>query len=94
MPKVRENTQHAWHQFCILVEDENAFIKHMDEQLIDARVHYPIPCHKQPVFNNHPQHQVNFTMTDSICKKLVAIPIFHEMRSDEIERVISALSSY
>jgi dTDP-4-amino-4,6-dideoxygalactose transaminase len=66
----------------------------MDEHLIDARVHYPIPCHKQPVFSNHPQHQVNFVMTDSICKKLVAIPIFHEMRADEIERVISALSSY
>ncbi|MEZ7994067.1 MAG: DegT/DnrJ/EryC1/StrS family aminotransferase [Candidatus Poseidoniaceae archaeon] len=94
MPKVRENSQHAWHQFCILVEDENAFIQHMDEHLIDARAYYPIPCHKQPVFSDHPQHPVNFVITDSICKKLVAIPIFHEMRADEIGRVISALSSY
>jgi dTDP-4-amino-4,6-dideoxygalactose transaminase len=34
------------------------------------------------------------TTTDSISNKLVAIPIFHEMRDDEIDRVISALNSY
>ena len=94
MPKIRENSQHAWHQFCILVEDEDAFCKHMDEHLIDARVHYPIPCHKQPVFTNHPQHNINMATTDSISNKLVAIPIFHEMRDDEVDRVISALNSY
>lgn len=94
LPKIRENSQHAWHQFCILVEDEVAFIKHMDEKLIDARVHYPIPCHKQPVFTNHPQHNVKMVTTDSISTKLVAIPVFHEMRDDEVERVITALNSY
>ena len=94
MPKVRENSQHAWHQFCILVEDEVAFCNHMDDKMIDARVHYPIPCHKQPVFSDHPQHNVNMTTTDSISNKLVAIPIFHEMRDDEVDRVISALNSY
>jgi len=94
MPKIRENSQHAWHQFCILVEDEVAFIKHLDEELIDARVHYPTPCHKQPVFTNHPQHNINMATTDSISTKLVAIPVFHEMRDDEVERVIAALNSY
>ena len=94
MPKTREKSQHAWHQFCILVEDETAFTNHMDEHMIDARVHYPIPCHKQPVFSNHPQHHAVLTKTDSISNKLVAIPIFHEMRDDEVERVISALNGY
>jgi len=94
LPKIRENSQHAWHQFCILVENEVALIKHLDEELIDARVHYPIPCHKQPVFTKHPQHNVNMETTDSISTKLVAIPVFHEMRDDEVERVIAALNSY
>jgi len=29
-----------------------------------------------------------------ISTKLVAIPVFHEMRDDEVERVIAALNSY
>ena len=94
MPKVRENSYHAWHQFCILVEDEVAFCNHMDGNMIDARVHYPIPCHKQPVFSDHTQHNTTMPTTDSISSKLVAIPVFHEMRDDEVERVISALNSY
>lgn len=94
MPKVRENSQHAWHQFCILVEDEADFIEHMENNLIDARVHYPIPCHQQPVFNQHPQHQAEFARTDEISKRLVAIPVFHEMTDYEVERVISALNNY
>ncbi|MCS5527590.1 MAG: DegT/DnrJ/EryC1/StrS family aminotransferase [Candidatus Poseidoniales archaeon] len=94
MPKIRESSEHAWHQFCIVVEDEVAFIKHLDEELIDARVHYPIPCHKQPVFSNHSQHHTELIRTDSISNKLVAIPVFHEMRTDEVERVIDALNSY
>ena len=94
MPKIRESSEHAWHQFCILVEDEIAFIKHLDDELIDARVHYPIPCHKQPVYSNHSQHHTELIRTDSISNKLVAIPIFHEMRDDEVERVIEALNSY
>ena len=39
--KLRENTEHAWHQLCVLSDNPNELIAKFNSAGIDARVHYP-----------------------------------------------------
>ena len=91
VPAVREGTQHAWHQYCLLVEEPQLFRDVLEKAGVDSRVYYATPCHRQQVYARHPQHETAFPVTDDIAHRLVAIPVFHQMTDDEVQRVIDAV---
>lgn len=93
-PSMFPDSEHGWHQYCVKVEDSEHFIAYMTENDIDARVFYSTPCHQHPVYATHPQHNETLGITESICKRLVAIPIHHGLTDEERTRVVSALENY
>ena len=88
----RPNTQHSWHQYCILSDEPQNLISRMDAAEIDARVYYPLPCHRQAVFSNHEQYNTELAVTDEIAPRLVAIPVHPFLTEAEIERIIKAVN--
>ena len=94
IPAIRDGTKHAWHQYCLLVDEPEPFRQALETAGIDTRVYYATPCHRQQVYANHPQHHDAFAVTDAIAHRLVAIPVFHQMTDDEVERVIDAVVSF
>lgn len=89
--KIRENSEHAWHQLCILSDDPVSLIAHFDSHAIDARVHYPIPCNRHQVYSEHFQHEISLPNCDSIAHKLVAIPVHPALSDEELQRIKDAL---
>ena len=65
----------------------------LEQAGIDSRIYYATPCHRQQVYAQHPQHNEAFPVTDDIANRLVAIPVFHQMTDDEVQRVIDAVVS-
>lgn len=95
LPKIRDGALHAWHQFVLRVEDRDSFIRHLNSKMISTGIHYPIPCHLQPVFSKHPQGTPGeLPLTEKLCNEIVSIPVFPLLRNEEVERVIEAVSSY
>lgn len=93
-PKRRDGVVHAFHQYIVHCDDAASFRAHMEEKSVSTRVYYTTPCHKQPIFENHPQYDDSFPVTENRTEQLVAIPVFHEMTEDELARIKYALSSY
>ncbi len=95
IPKIRQGAIHAWHQFVLRVNDRDKFIQHMSDNGISTGIHYPIPCHLQPVFSDHPQgRRGQLEFTEQLCEEIVSIPVFPLLTDQEVERVISAVSSF
>ena len=93
-PLVRKDTQHAWHQYCVKTASVEEFVQHMSNNNIASRVIYPTPCHKHPVYSDHPQSDDSFATTDALSSSLVAIPVHHELTEEELQRIVQALQSY
>lgn len=95
IPKIRDGAIHAWHQFVLRVNDRDKFIQHMSNNGISTGIHYPIPCHLQPVFSDHPQGKKGqLQFTEQLCEEIVSIPVFPLLTDQEVERVIDAVSSF
>ena len=90
--KVRSNSEHSWHQLCLLSEDAEFTISKFNEAGIDARVHYPIPCNRHQVYSGHNQHRVSLPVCDEIAHRLVAIPVHPSLTNEELERINSVLN--
>ena len=95
IPKIRHGAIHAWHQFVLRVNNREKFIQHMSDHGISTGIHYPIPCHLQPVFSDHPQgKRGQLEFTEQLCEEIVSIPVFPLLTDQEVERVIGAVSSF
>ena len=93
-PSIRPNSEHAWHQYCIQTKSVEKFMKHMESHDIAARIIYPTPCHKHPVYSSHEQASASFTITENLSKELVSIPVHHGLTEKEVLRIIEALQCY
>ena len=90
--KTRAESEHAWHQLCVLSDKPDELISKFNQAGIDARVHYPLPCNKHQVYSDHFQHESELPVCDKVAKNLVAIPVHPSLTEDEIERINSVLS--
>ena len=90
--KIRTDSEHAWHQLCILSDNPKELISKFDEAGIDARVHYPIPCNRHQVYSDHFQHNQSLHNCERIAHRLVAIPVHPSISQEDIERINSVLN--
>jgi dTDP-4-amino-4,6-dideoxygalactose transaminase len=94
-PKVREGATHAWHQYVLRVGDREAFQSHMSSMDISTGIHYPIPCHLQPVYSEHPQgKRGTLEYTEAVCDDIVSIPVMPLLTDEEVQRVIDAVIAW
>ena len=95
IPKIRPGALHAWHQYVLRISDRERFMNHLDGCGVSTGIHYPIPCHLQPLYQNHPQHfEGALPVTEAICNSVVSIPVHPHLTDDEVEQVISAVLSF
>jgi dTDP-4-amino-4,6-dideoxygalactose transaminase len=84
-------SDHVYNQFVVLFTQPGArdrVQKHLQSMKIGARIYYPVPLHAQPCFASLPTHQTDFPFSDYAAGHSLALPIFPELREDEIDQVV------
>jgi len=67
--------------------------EHLTRLSIRTDVHYPIPDHRQPAFIAE-HGPLELPETEWAAERTLSVPVFPELRDDEIERVSDALASF
>ena len=92
-PKVRDDSKHSWHQFCILAQNPLKILEDFENQGISARRIYQQPCHLHTVYTQHEQYQEVFPVTGALSQSMISIPVHHGLYDNEVEKVVIALSN-
>ncbi|MFI2754629.1 DegT/DnrJ/EryC1/StrS family aminotransferase [Cellulomonas sp. P22] len=88
-----EGAGHVGHLAVVVADDRASLRRHLESQLIRTDVHYPVPDHLQSAFRDE-YAEVSLPVTESLAERIVTLPCFAEMTSDEVDRVCAALASY
>jgi len=81
---------HVYNQFVLLFTQEGVrdrVLSHLHSQNIGARVYYPLPLHAQACFASLPSRTGDFPFCNYASTHSLALPIFPELREEEIELV-------
>ena len=96
-PTVTEGGKHAWHQYCIVI-DEGAYGMNRDalmEKLKGAGVmtaiHYPRGMHQQPVFEEMYGVQ-SLPVTERMATEILALPVHHGLTEEQIEHIVGVIA--
>ena len=89
-----DNTEPVFHLFVIQVEDRDCFMDYMAEADVECNMHYPVPCHLQRAYAHLGYQEGDCPNAERLAKHCVTLPLFPEMREDEIARVIELCNNY
>jgi perosamine synthetase len=94
--KTTSESEHAWHQYCIVVDQEKFGISRdqLAESLqmrgIATGVHYPRGLHQQPVFKEL-YGDCHLANTEYLTEHILALPVHHGLEEDDLARIVEAV---
>ena len=90
-PVEAPGAQHAFHLYVIRSPRRDRIQASLGKRGISSRVYYPVPLHRQPLYRSH-RVPGGLPETDRACREVLALPLFPEMRMDELSRVCAAVA--
>jgi perosamine synthetase len=94
--KITPNGEHAWHQYCVVVEREsfgcsrNELAKRLKEKGIATGIHYPRGLHQQPIFEEM-YGKTTLPNTEYLAENILALPVHHGLCQADAERIAQAI---
>ena len=93
-PFIPEGYEHVFHQYTIRVERRDALVQILNERKIGSAVYYPVPLHLQPLYASLGHKAGDFPHAEHAALEVLSLPMFPELRSEQIARVAEAVSEF
>jgi UDP-2-acetamido-2-deoxy-ribo-hexuluronate aminotransferase len=95
-PLVAEGNTHVYHQYTLILDgpDRDGLQRHLAAKGIPSMIYYPIPAHRQKMFESFGVGHLNLPVTDWLTQRVISLPIHTEMEPGHIETIASAVIEY
>jgi UDP-2-acetamido-2-deoxy-ribo-hexuluronate aminotransferase len=94
-------TTHVFHQYTLIIENEedpaayrNALQAFLAEANIPSMIYYPVPSHRQKMFEAFGSAQVLLPTTDWLTERVISLPIHTEMDEEQLEYITSKVLEF
>lgn len=96
-PTVVPGNTHVYHQYTVRVPDgvdRDAVTKRLNEKGVGVRVYYPIPIHKQPVFQQMDGYsKVVLPETDKATAQVFSLPVHPALTDEERAYIVQEVNA-
>jgi len=89
VPTISNDCTHVYAQYTLAVDNRDQFQKNLTERKIPTGVYYPIPLHKQPIFEKEYEGRT-FEVTEKVCQKVISLPMHPYLDKETQDQVIEA----
>jgi dTDP-4-amino-4,6-dideoxygalactose transaminase len=82
--------RHAFHLFVVRAPDRDRLRADLADRGISTLIHYPLPIHRQPVFEELADGPVPLRGTEQLGETVLSLPLYPELREEEVDVVAAA----
>ena len=88
--------KHVFHQYTLQLQDvdRNGLQTFLAEKNIPSMIYYPVPGHKQKMFDSLNIAPVNLPVTDWLTDRVISLPVHTEMELDQLEYITTSVLEY
>ena len=91
-----DNNRHVFHQYTLILHDTNrdALSQFLAEQQIPSMIYYPVPAHRQKMFDAFGGSNYQLPITDWLTERVISLPIHTELDTEQQDLVISKVLEF
>lgn len=94
LPKLKGDQHQVYYVFNVLVEDRDGLVEHLKKNEIGTSIYYPMPLHLQKSFQYLGYKKGDFPVAEKVAGKIMALPIYPEMTTEEVEYVCETIKDF
>jgi dTDP-4-amino-4,6-dideoxygalactose transaminase len=85
--------KHVYHVYPIDVPNRDSVQTLLQNLGITTGIHYPVPVHLQKAYAELGYQKGTFPISEGLADRLLSLPIYPEMRAEQVEEVVTALDN-
>ena len=93
-PQVAEYAESVWHLYVIHTPHREALRAHLSSRGISVGMHYPIPIHLQPAFQDLGYRKGDFPVSERNAAEGLSLPMYAELAPETIEYVTTSIVDF
>jgi len=102
LPKEMDYARHVYHLFVIKVNNlsnkgdilRGRLQKFLNDNGISTGLHYPVPLHLQPCFEDLAYKRGDFPVSEELAENCLSLPMYAELSDPEIEYISGKLKEF
>ncbi|MEO5646895.1 MAG: DegT/DnrJ/EryC1/StrS family aminotransferase, partial [Chitinophagaceae bacterium] len=85
VPFRARNNKHVFHQYTIVLNDVNRDALHvfLADKGIPSMIYYPVPAHRQKMFESFGSGNTKLDVTDWLTKRVISLPMHTELDEEQ-----------
>lgn len=91
IPEIREGAEHVFHLYVVKVRSRQEMMGRLKTQDIHPGVHYPVPIHRQPAYQDRLRTASSMQVTEKLADQVLSLPIYPELEPEQVAAVARAL---
>jgi len=94
LPSVADYAEPVYHLYIVRFNDRDGLQAHLIDQGISTGIHYPIPIHLQPAYQDLGYARGDFPITEQYSEQILSLPMYAELSPRSIEYVAGAIMDF
>jgi len=94
LPKVREEAESVFHLYVLQVEGRHDLLEYLKGKGIQAGVHYPVPIHLQPAYQDRILTANDMSITENLTKRIISLPMYPELSMNDAKKIVDVLKKF
>ena len=87
---------HVFHQYTLILHDtdRNALNKYLAENGVPSMIYYPVPAHKQKMFDAFGGNEFDLPTTDWLTERVISLPMHTELDEEQQAFIVQHVLSF
>jgi perosamine synthetase len=94
IPIEQPNVKHVYHMYVIRTKKREALREFLKKNAISTGIHYPVPIHMQPAFQNFVEKDFRLENSEEAANTVLSLPMYPSLEKEKIEYITSKITDF
>lgn len=94
IPKRSKYVKQVYHIYVVRAERRDELKTYLNQNGVDAKVHYPTPMHLQLAAKQYGYKRGDFPVCEMVCDTVISLPVHEFITNEQIDYVVSKMRDF